>query len=55
MLGDRCWDILVTGLVWLGQAWHPWPQWNMQTVSKFSLYVRDLVTFCRTRTEVGQQ
>ena len=29
-------------------------QWNRQTVSQFSLYVRDLVTFCKTKTEVGQ-
>ena len=29
-------------------------QWNRQTVSQFYLYVRDLVTFCTTKTEVGQ-
>ena len=29
-------------------------QWIRQTVSQFYLYVRDLVTFCTTKTEVGQ-
>ena len=51
MLGDRCQDILVTGLAPLATQLL---QWNMQTVIKFSSYVWDLVTFCAGPQEVGQ-
>ena len=28
-------------------------QWNKQTVNQFSLYITDMVSFCKTKTEVG--
>ena len=60
MMSSKCLGTTDANISWL-LAWSGLAplgtqllQWIRQTVSQFYLYVRDLVTFCTTKTEVGQ-
>ena len=45
-----CWLLAWSGLATLATQFS---QWNNKTAHQFSLYMTDLVTFCKTKNEVG--